>query len=88
MSHLHKADGPGIPKVRGTERVMSSIFQAGLLKSRYSVPSYVKYFGNPLISGVLGLCGVMSSFSGVMSSFLKGSDSVGAKRKTPLPQSS
>ena len=27
MSHLHKADGPGIPEVRESHRVMSSILK-------------------------------------------------------------
>lgn len=52
MSHLRKAHTLGTPGWSDLSRVMSSIFQAGLLTSRFYVWSYVKYIENSLIPGV------------------------------------
>ena len=45
MSWSYNAQGAGVPAVRASGGVMSSNFQAGLLKSRFW--SYVKFFGIP-----------------------------------------
>ena len=94
MSHLHKADGLGVPKERGADRVMSSILLSWAFKPARVMSSIFR-----VMSSILKLpdircfraTRVMSSIFRVMSSILSTHqyipDAVGIKHKTPLPQS-
>jgi hypothetical protein len=81
MSHLHKADKLGVPKAWKWPELCQVFY---LTLGRFYAQSYVKYFKNPLISGVFRLYRVMSSIFRVMSSILEGSRFCGAQTQNSL----